>query len=84
MENYIYHPFISLIFSIILAAGTYSLGQYVLEYSKFDKVINKASYIEFQYLSSGILFLLLFFPLYFFLTSQRYTLNFAILLCFQY
>ena len=64
MENYIYHPLMSLILSIILAAGTYSLGKLVLVYFKLDKILDKASYIEFQYLSSGILFLLIIlFPL---------------------
>ncbi len=84
MENYIYHPFISMTFSLILGAGTYSLGKYVLVYSKFDKILNKASYIEFQYLSFGILFSLVFlFPLISFFNISKDILQiYAILLCF--
>ncbi|MDC3174110.1 DUF1420 domain-containing protein [Candidatus Pelagibacter sp.] len=84
MENYIYHPFLSMTFSIILAAGTYSLGKYFLVYSKFDKILSRASYIEFQYLSFGILFSLVFlFPLISFLNISKDILKiFAILLCF--
>jgi hypothetical protein len=83
MENYIYHPLISLILSIILAAGTYSLGKFVLVYFKLNKILDKASYIEFQYLSSGILFLLIIlFPLVSYSTFSGDILKiFAIFLC---
>jgi hypothetical protein len=64
MENFIIHPFISLICSILLFLGSWEFGRIVFFNKTLSGVINKISDCRFQYFSATFVTLLIFlFPL---------------------
>lgn len=84
MENYIYSPLISVLISVLLTMGCYSFGKLIIDRFKLNSIISKVSYVEFQYLSFGLLILIIIiFPLVAFFSFSNMILKVtSIILCF--
>ena len=84
MENYIYSPLISVLISVLLTMGCYSFGKLIIDRFKLNSIISKVSYVEFQYLSFGLLILIIIiFPLVAFFSFSNMLLKVtSIILCF--
>ena len=64
MENYVFHPIISTFTSILLLLGCYELGDNIIRKLKIKNILTKISILEYQYITTGIVFLLIIiFPL---------------------
>ncbi len=84
MENYIYNPLISVFISVLLTMGCYSFGKLIIDRFRLKLIISKVSYVEFQYLSFGLLTLIIIlFPLVAFFSFSNTLLKItSIILCF--
>ena len=77
MSQFILHPAISSLISLILLMGCYQVGKILINNFGLKKVISSISTIEFQYLSFGIVFLLIIlFPLVTFTHHAKLILQF--------
>ena len=64
MEQFIYHPFLSTVLSILLIFGCYEVGRLLIIKFSYKETLRLFSVVEFQYASFGIVFMLIIlFPL---------------------
>ena len=76
MENFILLPIQSTLISILLLFGCYELGRFISLKVKIQDTISKVSILEFQYCSTGIVFLLIvLFPITAFTDYSKETLK---------
>ena len=76
MENYVFHPIISTFTSILLLLGCYELGDNIIRKLKIKNILTKISILEYQYITTGIVFLLIIiFPLVSFLNHATIILQ---------
>ena len=59
MEEYIIHPLISTITSIILLLGCYELGKFLIKKFSLNEILSKVSILYFQNITFGLIFLLI-------------------------
>ena len=77
MDQFISQPIFSSLTSILLLTGCYQTGKIIINSFGLKKVISLISTIEFQYLSFGIVFLLIIlFPLVAFTQHAKLILQF--------
>ena len=86
MEQILISPIFSFFASIFLIAGTFQLGKNIIYYLNLKKIIETVSFLEFQYISTGVVFLLIIlFPLVAFTNYATLILKgFAFFLLFLY
>ena len=71
MEQFIYHPFLSTVLSILLIFGCYEVGRLIIKFS-YKETLKLFSVVEFQYATFGIVFMLIIlFPLTAFLVRLK-------------
>lgn len=76
MGEFIYNPLLSTLISIVLIIGCYELGNLLIERFSLKKIIKSVSLLEFQYITFGLIFLLIIlFPLVAFTSSAKIILQ---------
>ena len=87
MEQFIYHPFLSTVLSILLIFGCYEVGRLLIIKFSYKETLKLFSVVEFQYATFGIVFMLIIlFPLTAFFSEAKIILQISaiILIIFSF
>lgn len=83
MQNFVLSPFLSTVISVFLLMGCYELGRLLVEKFTLKNVILPISILELQYITFGLVFLLIIlFPLVAFLSHAKIILQSTSLILF--